>query len=36
MVEKRGDTEQIKAINEFVWVRKMNIIKTCTEEFIIN
>ena len=34
LVEKEGVTEQLKADNHMLWVRKMNNIRNCAEEIV--
>ena len=35
MKEKQGVTEQLKAENQMLWVRKMNNIIVCAEEIVV-
>ena len=34
LAEKEGVTEQLKADNQMLWVRKMNNIRNCAEEIV--
>ena len=34
LAEKEGVTEQLKADNQMLWVRKMNNIRNCEEEIV--
>ena len=36
MSEKQGITEKLKAINQLEWVRRMNNIRACVEEIVMN
>ena len=35
MKEKQGETEQLKAENQMLWVGKMNNIIACAEEIVV-
>ena len=36
MTQKQGITEQLKAENQMLWVGKMNNIRACADEFVLN
>lgn len=36
MAEKEGVTEQLKADDQMLWVKRMNCIRNCAEEIVMN
>ena len=36
MAEREGVTEQLKAADQMEWVRRMNSIRDCAEEIVLN